>query len=248
MDAVDLTAINTGTFIARHDVSAWAENYPLAAGLFRAHMRVTAGDPVIQYEWSTANGRILYTESPARGSVTFATNPAPNDMLIVGTTVVTFVASGATGLEVNIGVSLTATLTALLSFLSASTDAQIELCSYALSALTLNLAAKTPGVSGNSIALSCSTSGATTAPMDGGAHFITLIGPLSETEGFLGEYAYDCRLEYQATQFIPLFGGTLTFTQGVTREPSDATILADTIPSAAYAATQPSLFNMLVYG
>jgi hypothetical protein len=248
VDSYDILALNTATFIAQRDVSSWAELYPLAAGVFRAHMRLTPADPIIQYEWSTENGRILYSESPARGSIAFTIQPVAASMIQIGTAVVTFVDSGASGLEVNIGADLPATLAALAEMLSASDDPQIGLCAYSVAGLVFNVRATALGVEGNRIALSTTVVGAKAEPMAGGAAAITLMAPLSETVTFNGVYAYDCRWEFQGMQFIPLFGGRLTFEQGVTREPSDSKVTADTIPSASFAATQPSLINALVHG
>ena len=58
-------------------------------------------------------------------TVTIGTNPAANDTITVNGTLVTFVASGATGNQVNIGGSTTLTATALYTFLAASADVNI---------------------------------------------------------------------------------------------------------------------------
>jgi hypothetical protein len=47
---------------------------------------------------------------------------------------------------------------------------------------------------------------------------LTLTAPISDIENFLGSYVYDCRWESLDGQNITyLFGGTITFVQGVTR-------------------------------
>lgn len=68
----------------------------------------------------------------ASGAVTFGGNVAPADTLTIQGTAVTFVASGATGNQVNIGASATATAAALLAFLSTSVDANLSKMTYAL--------------------------------------------------------------------------------------------------------------------
>jgi phage tail sheath protein FI len=62
--------------------------------------------------------------------ITLATNPANNDTLTINGTAVTFVTSGATGNEVNIGASAAATATALSTFLAASADSNLSKATY----------------------------------------------------------------------------------------------------------------------
>jgi hypothetical protein len=68
----------------------------------------------------------------ATGSAAFTTNPAPADTLTLNGTVVTFVASGAAGLQVNIGPNLPATLQNLITMLQASADTQLVKFQYAI--------------------------------------------------------------------------------------------------------------------
>ena len=249
-DTVAINVINTGTFVHTQDVTSWAEYLNLATGVFRAHMRTSAADPVVQYEWSTDNGRIVYMESPAEGSIAFTTNPIAGTFLVIGSSSIQFVASGASGLQVNIGGNVGTTLASLLTLLQTSSDSQIQLCTYVLSGLTIELQAKTSGITGNSIALSTTVAGATASgsTLTGGAHTIALIAPLSETEGFSGNYVFDCRFESNEALYQPIFGGTMTWDQGVTRNANDASVSAETIPSAAYAVSRASFLNVLLFG
>jgi hypothetical protein len=250
-DSVNIEVVNTATFVWAQDVTDWATEYNLDNAVFVAQMRLTANNPVVTYTFSSANGGIMYTKFPASGSIVFTANPTNGTTVTVGTTNVTFVSSGASGLQVNIGGSLAVTLASFLALPALATDSQLSLVSpYSVSNFTLNLSAKNPGVVGNSVAIATTVVGATASgpTLTGGAHTITLMAPLSATEAFSGVYFYDCRLETNEAQYVPMFGGTITWDQGVTREANDSFISLDTIPSATYAALQPNLQNSLIFG
>ncbi|WP_407146242.1 hypothetical protein [Bradyrhizobium sp. ORS 86] len=113
--------------------------------------------------------------TPASGTASFSANPAANDTLTIAGSAVTFVASGATGLQVNIGASLAVTLSNLLAMLQASADAGLVKCTYSLSGTVLSITANqmqgtgtNAGTGGNALALAKSStvitlSGATLA-------------------------------------------------------------------------------------
>lgn len=105
----------------------------------------------------------------AAGSILFASNPTANDTVTIGGTVVTFKASGATGLQVNIGVSLAATLAALLSLLSGSADVNLVKFTYAVTlGTTLNLTAVAAGTAGNALTIAASAATPSGATLTGG--------------------------------------------------------------------------------
>ncbi|MBR0693675.1 hypothetical protein [Bradyrhizobium lablabi] len=79
--------------------------------------------------------------TPASGSATFSGNPVANDTLTIAGTAITFVVSGATGLQVNIGSSLAVTLSNLLNLLQTSADAGLVKCNYSLSGSVLTIVA-----------------------------------------------------------------------------------------------------------
>lgn len=89
----------------------------------------------------------------ASGTITFTGQPAPADTITIGGTVVTFVASGPTGNQVLIGATAAATATNLNTFLSASTDSNISLCTYSVSGLVVTVTYKLVGLAGNSFTL-----------------------------------------------------------------------------------------------
>src|SRR5580765_4525347 len=101
------------------------------------------------------------TGSPAQGTFTFASNPANNSTITLGTTTWTFVTAGATGNQTNIGASLSATLAALATQLTASTDAQVSQCTYQVTPITLKATFKTTAPSGASFAIATNVAGAT---------------------------------------------------------------------------------------
>lgn len=97
--------------------------------------------------------------------------PAPNDTFTLNATVVTFVASGATGNQVNIGVDIPTTLSNLLTFLNSSVDVQIVKNNYSLSGSHIYIVNKTPGTAGNSYTIAKSGTNLTVsgATLAGGA-------------------------------------------------------------------------------
>ncbi|HEY5046715.1 MAG TPA: hypothetical protein VII49_01680, partial [Rhizomicrobium sp.] len=71
----------------------------------------------------------------ARGNVTFGSNPTNGDTVTVNGVAITFVTSGATGNQVNIGGSAAATALALYTFLAAQTaNASLNVARYAMDA------------------------------------------------------------------------------------------------------------------
>lgn len=98
--------------------------------------------------------------TPAIGSYTFIGQPAANDVITIAGSAITFVASGATGLQVNIGSSLSVTLSNLLALLQTSNDTGIAKCTYSLSGSVLTVTANqmqgtgtNAGTGGNSLTI-----------------------------------------------------------------------------------------------
>ena len=103
--------------------------------------------------------------SPASGTITFSAQPAVSSTITIGGVVVTFVASGATGSQVNIGASVTATVLALQVYLSSVGSGAIFSQTYAASTNVLTITSKTNGTSGNSVTIvaSAASNGVTSA-------------------------------------------------------------------------------------
>lgn len=143
---------------------------------------------------------------PATGTITFAANPTASSTITLNSTAVTFVASGATGSQVNIGANLAATLQALKTFLNASSDTQIVKCTYDVSGTKLFVRNKTLGTSGNSFTLAASVATVSASTLTGGvagagtAAGGTLVTDVPRTDAEINELfgatshlAYVCR-------------------------------------------------------
>jgi hypothetical protein len=144
----------------------------------------------------------------ATGSVTLTSNPATGTTIVLNGTTVTFVTSGATGNQVNIGANLAATLTALATFLSASADAQIAKCTYSVTTTVLSITDKTGGAGGNSFTLVTTVSGATLsgATLTGGG--VGYLSPIATASTLLDASIAQYQIDFT---FTPAPGIT-TFT------------------------------------
>jgi hypothetical protein len=89
----------------------------------------------------------------ARGTISLSSNPIAGDTLVVNGTTFTFVASGATGNQVNIGANAAATATNLHTVLTASVVANVALANYTVSGAVVTVVYKTTGPDGNSFSL-----------------------------------------------------------------------------------------------
>lgn len=123
--------------------------------LANSYMGVVAFPGLVPEQFNNVLGPI-----PATGTATFSANPTANDTLTIAGSAVTFVASGATGLQVNIGSNLAATLSNLLTLLQGSADTGLVKCSYSLSGSVLTVSANQfsnsgaqAGTAGNTLTL-----------------------------------------------------------------------------------------------
>jgi hypothetical protein len=103
----------------------------------------------------------------ATGSIAFSAQPAANSTVTINGTVFTFVVSGATGNQVNIGGNLAATMTALATALNASVVPGVAAATYTGAAAALNIVHDTLGAAGNSFTLAASTSPASNGTVSG---------------------------------------------------------------------------------
>lgn len=131
--------------------------------------------------WDPTNFRFVFTSGvtgttstvsfltapTAFDSAVFSGQPTANDTLTVDGTAVTFVASGATGNQVNIAGTLPLTLAALQTLLANSVDANIAKSTYSIVGSTLWMVSKVTGTAGNAYTLAKSS----TAITLGGATF-----------------------------------------------------------------------------
>jgi hypothetical protein len=92
----------------------------------------------------------------AGGSIAFSGQPAVDSTVTINGTAFTFKASGATGNQVDIGVSLAATLTALATKLNASAVAGVAEATYGSANGALTILHDTVGTGGNAFTLAVS--------------------------------------------------------------------------------------------
>ncbi len=103
----------------------------------------------------------------ATGSIAFSAQPAANSTVTINGTAFTFVASGATGNQVNIGANLAATMTALATALNASAVPGVAVATYTGAAAALTILHDTVGAAGNAFTLAASTSPASNGTVSG---------------------------------------------------------------------------------
>lgn len=194
----------------------------------------------------------------ASGTVTFSANPAAADTLTIGGTAITFVASGATGNQVNIGATLAVTVTNLLTLLLASIDVNLLKFTYIINvnqnAITvsanqvLNTGAFA-GSAGNSLTLAKSStaitiSGATLAGGVGtwNAFWVNLVNVINNGNAFHGPSAYTVAVA-GAASVPPILSTPVTLSGGTdgANGVTDATLMGqDIIPRKGMYALRGS--------
>ena len=145
------------------------QQYDIVPVLIKGIVWVRVVSPVTPGQAALLDGAGNFTALSGTGyatdAITFTTNPAAGQTITLNGTTVTFVASGATGNQVNIGASLSATLTSLLTLLQASADTQIVKFTYNVTtnsqAPALELTAATAGTGGNALTVASTVAGAT---------------------------------------------------------------------------------------
>lgn len=148
-----------------------------------------------------------FVNSPtATGSAAFSTQPTANDTLTIGGTAVTFVSGAPSGNQVQIGGTLALTLSALYSFLSASTDTNLVKFTYYLVGTTLYFAAVATGTAGNALTLAKSSTAITLsgATLSGGSGS-DMSTALGLTSGSSGAYVANGIAAESAATMIALF-------------------------------------------
>jgi len=99
------------------------------------------------------------TALPAQGTITFSRNPGIGATITLNGTVITFVSSGATGTQVNLGADLGTTLTNLMTLLNSSASPNIFANTYALVTATITITQKASGAAGNGFTLASTVTG-----------------------------------------------------------------------------------------
>jgi hypothetical protein len=89
--------------------------------------------------WTFLSDYTATSNGPKATTIQIGANPTAGQTLTINGTVITFVASGATGNQVNIGAAASNTASNLLTFLQGSADAQLVKYTYSLSSVTITL-------------------------------------------------------------------------------------------------------------
>lgn len=107
-----------------------------------------------------ANLSLAFNPVAAQATVTFTGAGTASDTLTVGNVVITLVASGATGNQVNIGASASATAANVVSLINSSASFT-GICTATNAGAVITLTAAIPGTIGNGLALSKSSTSIT---------------------------------------------------------------------------------------
>ena len=158
----------------------------------------------------------------ASGSIQFTVNPTASQTVTLGGTAITFVSSGATGPQCNIGASLGGTLQNLALVLNASADANVSKCNYSSSAFTntLSIVSKTSGVTNNSFTLATTVTGASVsaATLAGGvaagnAFWVNLTNAINNGNAFAAPSRFVVATAGAATA-LPTLSSPITLSGG----------------------------------
>jgi hypothetical protein len=129
----------------------------------------------------------------ATGDITFTANPSASHTITINGVVWTFVASGATGTQTNIGGSLAATLTQLATDLNASVNASITPATYSNGGGTkLNIVHDAVGGGGNNFTLASGNANgvASGATLSGGGYTHTFVSGAASLPSFAAEIGH----------------------------------------------------------
>jgi hypothetical protein len=129
----------------------------------------------------------------ATGDITFTANPSASHTITINGVVWTFVASGATGTQTNIGGSLAATLTQLATDLNASVNASITPVTYAnVGGTKLGFTHDTLGAAGNAFTIASGNANgvASGATLSGGGYTHTFISGAASLPSFAAEIGH----------------------------------------------------------
>ncbi len=129
----------------------------------------------------------------ATGDITFSANPSAGHTITINGVLWTFVASGATGTQTNIGANLNATLTQLATDLNASVNVSITPATYSNGGGTkLNIVHDTLTAAGNSFTLASGNANAVAsgATLSGGGFTHTFVSGAAALPSFAAEIGH----------------------------------------------------------
>lgn len=170
IDGVPLT-VSGLNFSAAININGVASTLQTALAALSASSTVTWNSALGRFDVKSgttgASSTVNYFTAPtASGWIGYAGQPANNDTITVNGTLVTYVTSGATGSQINIGTDLAATMTATAAFLNGSADTSIDDMTYSVVGTKIYCVSKITGTGGNAYTLAksgtnLSVSGAT---------------------------------------------------------------------------------------
>lgn len=137
------------------------------------------------------------TSGAATARLRFSAQPAVNSTITINGTAFTFVASGASGAQINIGTDLATTIANAVTVLNASAVAGVALATYAAASPDLTITLDDAGLAGNGFTLAASTSPASN---------VALVGTV---ERIMARWAFSNQPANNST--ISINGQTLTF-------------------------------------
>ena len=129
----------------------------------------------------------------ASGDITFTANPSAGHTITINGVVWTFVASGATGTQTNIGANLNATLTQLATDLNASVNASITPATYSnVGGTKLGVSYDTVGGAGNAFTLASGNANAVVSgtTLSGGGYTHTFVSGAASLPSFSAEIGH----------------------------------------------------------
>ena len=121
---------------------------PIDQRLFGRYLRLMFGPPAAS------------TQIGSRGYIEFTAQPAADTTITLNGTAWTFKASGATGPQTDIGLSLQATIDALVTGLNASADTEVAKCTYTRLGNRLVVQHDTATTAGNTYTMATTVTGA----------------------------------------------------------------------------------------
>lgn len=222
----NFTAINAGAFSGTIDGVPFTitglnfsdvQNLNAVAAILQTAVRVIS--PGATVLWNAALGRFDFTSGTtgltstfsfgkaprAFGFANFSGQPSANDTITVCGTAVTFVTSGATGNQVNIGADLAATLAGLTALINPSSDTNLSKVTANVVGSKVYFTADLAGTAGNAYTLAKSSSAITLsgATLSGGSGTdcsatlgIQSTQGGSETQGALAEAPLDALIAF----------------------------------------------------
>lgn len=128
----------------------------------------------------------------ATGNIVFAVNPSAGHTININGVTWTFVASGATTAQTNIGASLAATLTQLATDLNASVNPLVTPVTYSAAATQLNCVHDTLGAAGNAFTLASGNANGVVsgATLSGGGYNHTFVSGSNAIPSFAAEIGH----------------------------------------------------------